>query len=115
MSNPVLRFDIGCKNRDATEKFYTDVFGWQFDDNGPYSRTIVSGAEGGADGSITALGHEPHQYVMIYIKVVDVAASIDSIATCGGETVIGPVPMPTGGHFAWIRDPGGNLIGLTDV
>ena len=115
MPNPVLRFDIGCEARDATEAFYTDVFGWQFDDNGPYSRSVVGGAEGGAEGSITALGHEPHQYVMIYIKVEDVAASIARVAEKGGESVIGPLPLPTGGNFAWIREPGGNMIGITDV
>ena len=115
MPNPILRFDIGCENRDVTEAFYTDVFGWRFDDNGPYSRAIVGGAEGGAEGSITALGHEPHQYVMIYVKVEDVAESIASVAKNGGEALLGPLPLPTGGHFAWFRDPGGNMIGLTDV
>lgn len=115
MPNPVLRFDIGCENRDVTEAFYTAVFGWQFGDSGPYTRSIVSGAEGGAEGSITALGHEPHQYVMIYIKVEDMATSIDSVTRKGGAVVVGPMPIPTGGNFAWIRDPGGNMIGLTDI
>ncbi len=115
MPNPVLRFDIGCEDRDLTEAFYTDVFGWQFDENGPYSRSIVGGAEGGAEGSVTALGHEPQQFVMIYITVENVSETIDSVTRNGGESVIGPLPLPTGGNFAWIRDPGGNMIGLSDV
>lgn len=114
MSNPVVRFDIGCKNRDATEAFYSAVFGWSFSDNGPYSRELVAGAEGGMPGSITSLGHEPHQYTMIYIAVTDVGQAMESAVAHGGESVLGPIPIPQGGEFGWVRDPGGNLVAVTD-
>ena len=28
MGQPVVHFEIGCRDREATEKFFTDLFGW---------------------------------------------------------------------------------------
>ncbi len=113
MPDPVIRFDIGCRDRETTEAFYRTVFGWSFEDQGPYSREVVDGASGGIPGSITSLGHEPHQYVMLYIGVDEVGATVESVLAQGGELVVGPLPLPQGGEFAWIRDPGGNLVAVT--
>ncbi|MHA1544589.1 MAG: VOC family protein [Alphaproteobacteria bacterium] len=112
MAHPVIRFEIGCSDSKKTRGFYGETFGWTFTENGPLSANITSGAEGGPDGAITSLGHEPHQYMMIYIRVEDVRTAIKDIKANGGDIQVGPLPTPDGREFAWAKDPEGNLFGI---
>ncbi|MBS1709215.1 MAG: VOC family protein [Armatimonadetes bacterium] len=108
MPNPVCFFEIGCADAPATQAFYAGLFDWKMDP-GPTGAMIDTGE--GIGGQINSLGHEPHQYVTFYVAVDDVAASIAKVQELGGKLIVGPVPIPIG-TFAWIADPGGNVIGL---
>ncbi|MCK5746698.1 MAG: VOC family protein [Oricola sp.] len=112
MGAPVIRFDIGCRDKEKTVAFYERVFGWT-PKPAPYNTEIETGGGKGIDGAVTALGHEPHNYVMIYMEVADIAAACDAIKGEGGKIAIGPVEIPNGGgKFAWFNDPEGNLLGV---
>lgn len=109
MGNPIVRFEIGCKDRNATQSFYEKCFGWEIEPG------EITGEISGADlsGAVTALGHEPHQYVMVYMQVGDIEDAAKSVAENGGKVKIGPVDIPGGkGRFAWFDDPEGNTLGL---
>jgi predicted enzyme related to lactoylglutathione lyase len=109
MANPVVYFEIGCRDRGATTKFYSDLFGWQIADAGGAS--TIPEAPGGIAGHITALGHEPHNYTLVYVAVDDVAAYLAKVEALGGKTLVPPVPIPAG-IFAWFADPEGNRVGI---
>jgi hypothetical protein len=66
---------------------------------------------GQVTGHITALGHEPHNYVTVYVQVDDIDAYLAKAQGLGGKKLVGPIDIPTGA-FAWMSDPEGNLIGL---
>jgi predicted enzyme related to lactoylglutathione lyase len=72
---------------------------------------IDTGAQSGIQGHITALGHEPHNYVTSYVEVEDLQAYLSKANTLGGKTVVPPVEIPTG-TLAWLSDPDGNIVGL---
>jgi predicted enzyme related to lactoylglutathione lyase len=72
---------------------------------------INTAGSGGIQGHITALGHEPHNYVTVYVQVDDVQAYLDKAQKLGGKLLVPPVEIPTG-TFAWFADPEGNMIGL---
>lgn len=110
MANPVVHFEIGCRDKEATAAFYEAVFGWPPSPYGPYGMSLDTG--GGLPGHITALGHEPHTYVMVYIEVDDIAATLAAITAAGGQALVGPLPIPDGRSFAWFKDPQGNMLGL---
>ncbi len=110
MAHPVVHFEIGCKDRAKTEQFFSDLFGWKIQNNGPAS-TIDSGSDRGIPGHIIALGHEPQHYTIFYVEVEDVKACLDKATALGGKTLVPPVKIPTG-TFAWFADPDGNTIGL---
>lgn len=105
MAHPVIHFEIGCRDMASTKQFFSDVFDWKID---PLNQ-IQAG--GGIPGHFTSLGHEPHQYVNVYIEVDDVAAYLAKVVAAGGKKLVGPVEIPTG-TFAWFQDPGGNMLGL---
>ena len=111
MPAPVVHFEIGSKDSAATAEFYRTVFDWQFLDAGA-ARVISGGNEGGATGMLNSLGHPPENYVMIYIQVGDLEATLLQVAAAGGKKLVGPVPLPDGRRFAWLQDTAGNVIGL---
>lgn len=115
MGAPVIRFDIGCRDKAASVAFYETVFGWTARD-ARFNTEIDTGAGAGINGAVTALGHEPHNYVMIYMGVDDADAACDAIRAAGGTVTIGPIDIPDdGGRFAWFRDPEGNLLGIFEA
>ena len=110
MGQPVMHFEIGCEDKSKTSDFYSALFNWKIDKTGP-AGTIDTGSKKGIQGHITSLGHEPKHYVTVYIEVDDIKAYLDKATALGGKTIVPAIPIPTG-HFAWISDPDGNIIGL---
>lgn len=109
MGRPVVHFEIGCRDMQKTQEFYSQMFEWKINPMGPAAMIAAEGS--GIGGHITALGHEPHQYTIFYVDVEDVAAALKKAESLGGKTLVPPVALPTG-TFAWMRDPGGNTVGL---
>jgi len=112
MSHPVVHFEIGCRDRDRSEMFYTRLFEWGTSEYGPLSRKIDTGSPLGIQGHITALGHEPHSYVTIYVEVADIDKQLAQVEELGGKVVIPATDVPGQGRFAWISDPDENIVGL---
>jgi predicted enzyme related to lactoylglutathione lyase len=109
MGKPVVHFEIGCRDTAKTQAFYSQLFDWDITKAG-HAANINTGAAG-INGHITALGHEPHNYVTVYVQVDDLQAYLDKATALGGKTLVKPVPIPTG-KFAWLADPDGNIVGL---
>jgi uncharacterized protein len=109
MSNPVVHFEIGCRDQAVTRDFYSKLFDWKLAPMGP-ATMIETGSEG-IGGHISSLGHEPHHYTTFYVQVDDLQAALDKAKSLGGATLVPPVEIPTG-SFAWFSDPDGNTVGL---
>jgi uncharacterized protein len=110
MGRPVVHFEIGCRDSAVTKDFYAAMFDWDITPMGPASM-IDTGSSEGINGHITSLGHEPHNYVTVYVQVDDLQAAIDKATSLGGKMLVPPVTIPTG-QFAWIADPDGSIVGL---
>lgn len=111
MGAPVVHFEIGCRDKEKTQAFFTELFGWEMQEFGP-ATMINTGAESGIHGHLSMLGHEPHQYTIFYIQVDDIDATLKRIESNGGRMLIPSTEVPGAGHFAWFSDPGGNTVGL---
>ena len=109
MGRPVVHFEIGCKDMPKTQDFYTKLFDWKIEQQGPAG--MIAPVPGGIGGHISSLGHEPHHYTTFYVEVNDVQKYLDKVSAFGGKTLVPPVNIPTG-TFAWFQDPEGNTIGL---
>lgn len=66
MSNPVVHFEIGCRDKAVTEEFYSKLFDSKMAGMGPATMIDTGGA--GIGGHITSLGHEPHHYTHFYVN-----------------------------------------------
>jgi len=109
MGRPVVHFEIGCRDTQKTQDFYTKLFDWKIQSMGPAA--MIAPDPPGIGGHISALGHEPHNYTIFYVDVDDVAAYLKKAEALGGKTLVPPVNIPTG-TFAWMQDPEGNTVGL---
>lgn len=109
--NPVVHFEIGCRDLEKTSSFYTGLFGWT-PMSVPMATLLTTNAAEGIQGHITSLGHEPHQYVTFYVQVEDIVDCLARIEKAGGKKLVGPVPLPPNKQFAWFSDPEGNMVGL---
>jgi predicted enzyme related to lactoylglutathione lyase len=105
----VVHFEIGCRDRAATTRFYSDLFDWSITDSGFASE--IAALPDGITGNIIALGHEPFSYTMVYVRVSDVAETLKKVEALGGKTLVPPVPIPSG-TFAWFADPEGHQVGI---
>jgi uncharacterized protein len=110
MGDPVVSFEIGCRERETTSAFYAELFDWKIRPD-EHSDVISVGSTSGIDGHIASLGHEPHTYTIFYVSVEDLDTAIRRAESLGGSRVVGPVAIADG-RFAWIADPEGNTIGL---
>ena len=110
MPNPVVHFEIGCRDLAKSKQFFGDLFGWKMQGES-VAATIDTGSQKGVDGHMTALGHEPFHYTTFYVEVDDLKAYLDKAVALGGKVVVPPVKFPLG-TFAWFNDIDGNMIGL---
>jgi predicted enzyme related to lactoylglutathione lyase len=112
MSNPVVHVELGCRDKTKAAAFYRELFDWSITEAASPLSSDIAPVAGGISGHLTALGHEPHNYVTVYVEVADVAATLAKAATLGGATIVGPIPLPDGRLFAWFKDPDGNALAL---
>lgn len=91
--------------------FYRLAFGWNIRQRGD-GATAFDDTTGQVSGA-WVLGRPPASEpgLLFYIMVDSVAASMDTVVSCGGEIV-----QPVGGDdreiTARFRDPAGNVVGL---
>lgn len=110
MANHICHFEIGCRDRDKTAAFYSQMFDWTLEPMGPAAMMLRTGGDVG--GHVNALGHEPHNYTIFYIMVDDCEAALQKAESLGGTRLIGPQALPNNTYFGWFADPEGNTIGV---
>ena len=110
MGCPVVHFEIGCRDQARNAEFFSKLFDWQITQPNPASM-IETAAGAGINGHIIALGHEPHNYVMVYVEVDDVQAYLDKATALGGKALLPIVTIPAG-QFSWFSTPEGSIIGV---
>jgi predicted enzyme related to lactoylglutathione lyase len=115
MGLPVVHFEIGCRDSAKLQGFYAKMFDWKIQQAGPAAMVDTGNAGGpvpNINGHFNSLGHEPHNYVTIYVMVDDLNAYLKKAEGLGGKTLVRPQEVPGMGHFAWLADPEGTIVGL---
>ncbi|MGN9808840.1 VOC family protein [Micromonospora sp. BQ11] len=115
ITNAVTWFEVGTDRPVETERFYADVFGWAFVDEGtpeaPY-RSVESSPEGSIQGGVRATGGVGPNYAVFYVQVADVAETCRQVEAAGGK-VLAPVTTTPGGlTLTHLADPAGNRFGV---
>jgi len=107
---PVIHFEIGGKDAAKTQKWYSDLFGWEVDANNPMNYGVVPAPEGAIGGGVYG---DDNPAVRFYVDVKDLNETLKKAGELGGKTLQEPMDVPGGPTFAQFSDPAGNVIGLT--
>ncbi|NUT36643.1 MAG: VOC family protein [Hamadaea sp.] len=111
MSHPVVHWEIGARDAEASREFYAKAFGWTMTDAGP-GYTLVPATDGGLAGGIMQTQPGMPPYVTVYVQVDDLVAKLTEIAALGGATIVPPTDIDENMSFAMFADPDGAVVGL---
>jgi hypothetical protein len=106
--------DVTSRDFEASQKFYSEMFGWQIErgseEFGGYSMAAVNGRN--VAGMTPTMGPEAPSVWSTYVDVASVDDTLAKAAAAGGTTIAGPMDVPGAGRLAVISDPEGAVIGL---
>lgn len=113
----IVHFEIPAENPDKLKAFYSNTFGWKFDQYGddPYY-LATTGADGdlGINGAIMQR-RDPAQPVVNTLGVASIDETIPKIEANGGTIVVPKVVVGDMGSVAYFKDPDGNIHGIWEV
>jgi predicted enzyme related to lactoylglutathione lyase len=103
----IAHFDVLGPDTDALRAFYSEVFGWQVDAQGPGYALVQTPAES-PNG---ALVEAERPGLVVGIVVTDLEAAVAAATANGGQVVM---PPTDNGWVvkAQVTDPAGNLLSL---
>ena len=100
--------EFAATDLDRTKQFYTDAFGWRFEDYGPDYTSFQDGRlAGGFERKPSVRAGGP----LIVIYASDLAALQASVTKAGGAIVRPPFAFPGGRRFHF-ADPSGNELAV---
>jgi uncharacterized protein len=108
--------ELATREPEAAERFYRDLFGWEFARIPQAPMPMWSITLGGrGNGSMRQMGAEMPAEVppnwLPYFAVDDVQAAIDAAERGGGSVVVPATEVPAG-RFAVLRDPQGAVFAV---
>jgi predicted enzyme related to lactoylglutathione lyase len=105
--------EIPFDDEERAKRFYSGVFGWQFNSmEGFDGYPLYTAGPGGLGGGMGKRGEMAGQTVRNYIAVDDIDAAIEKVKELGG-TITEPKSEVTGmGWFAVGTDSEGNTLAL---
>jgi predicted enzyme related to lactoylglutathione lyase len=125
--NRIVHFEVHAKDQDKLQKFYQDVFGWEFQDMGEQMgnyRLIITGKDeegsqykginGGMnprEGELPVSGAPVNAFVCT-ISVENIDDILAKIETAGGTVATHKMDVPGVGWLAYRKDPEGNIFGV---
>jgi predicted enzyme related to lactoylglutathione lyase len=110
---PVDWFEVLGSDAEATQRFYTELFGWTVESTGaPGYGLVDTGAGDGAVGGGLGGGGVDATWVTVYAHVPDVEAALTKAEALGGSREYGPVAVDDHMRTGALRDPAGNVFGV---
>jgi len=92
------------------KRFYTEAFGWSFNDYGPDYAGIRKD-DGGEVGGLRLMEEVTRGGPLVILYSNDLEATLESVRKAGGEIVVEPFEFPGGRRFHF-TDPSGNELAV---
>lgn len=110
----VIHFEIPAENPEKSRTFYSNVFGWKFNQMGEEQYWLAKTGENGEHGIDGAImkRRDPNQPVTNNIQVNNLEGTIKQIEENGGQIVVEKMHIPNTGDLAFFKDPDGNVFGI---
>ncbi|MEV0250446.1 VOC family protein [Nocardia sp. NPDC050712] len=112
--NTVSWFQIGSDRPEQTNRFYGELFGWNFTADPDLDGYDLIRYAVGAD-PVGGLAHSPDasaNHAIFLVLVQDVAATVAATESLGGKVIQPATTAPDGLVFAYLLDTSGNRFGV---
>jgi predicted enzyme related to lactoylglutathione lyase len=106
--NQIDYIELPTAGTNRVKRFYTDVFGWKFEDYGPDYTSFFDGRLAGGFTKETA---PPSRGLLLVIYAGDLVATQKKIESAGGKIVKEIFSFPGGRRFHF-TDPDGNQLAV---
>lgn len=109
---PIVHIEISTGDREASGKFYADLFGWKVEQIPDMHYATFETGEGVGGGFNPVSDTNPAGTIVVYVGCDDLDAKLAEAVKLGGKSLVPPSEIPGMGWFAIFSDPFGNKIGL---
>jgi uncharacterized protein len=111
----VIHFEISADDTERAKKFYTDLFGWQFQSwgGGEMDYHVVMTGEGpGINGGMFKRRGDVGHVNTIDVPSVDEYSA--NVIAGGGEVVVPKTAIPGVGWLVYCKDTEGSIFGMME-
>ena len=109
----VQHFEIPADDVGRATAFYSDVFGWTYDDWGDENVMIHAAGDDSIGGDIYK--RDKPQPPTVVITVDSIEDALDAVLKAGGQRLGQIEALGEMGRYAYFTDPEGNRLGLWDT
>ena len=109
-SGKIVHIELPASDAERAQRFYSELFGWQFADSGMEGIDYRMFQEGDQGGAVFTMEGSPPGPV-VYYGSDDIDADLAKVRELGGEAE-DKQPIPGVGWFAGCKDPEGNAFSL---
>jgi uncharacterized protein len=105
--------ELTVTDLEQAKRFYSEAFGWRFNDYGPEYAGIQSpqGASAPEVGGLSKGQEVRWGGPLVLLYSTDLDRSVEAVKHAGGQAVNGPYAFPGGRRFHF-TDPSGNELGV---
>ena len=111
MPRPV-HFEIPAEDAKRATKFFSDVFGWTFQEWGESGYHLATTGEGPGINGAVMQRKDSKQPVLNSIEVNSIDEYAKKIEANGGTIVVPKTPVGDMGYIGYFKDTEGNIHGL---
>lgn len=111
----IVHVEFSTSDREATGKFYAELFGWDVQQMPEMNYATFETGEGVGGGFNPTSDEYPAGTTIVYIGTDDIEASLAKAESLGGKTITPKSEIPGFGWFGLFSDPTGNMVGLYTV
>ena len=125
LSGKIIWRDLLTNDPAASQKFYGELFGWEFESVGTASNlksntsyTLIrhnGRLIGGMIDTLALNNRDDISQWVVLMSVEDVDASVEAVTANGGTIITPPTDLQSRGRLAVIRDAEGALLGLLET
>jgi len=114
--HPFVHIELSSLDREASGKFYHELFGWEVTQLPDMNYATFATAEGSPGGGFNPITPDaPSGTILPYVYTEDIKASLEKVVKLGGQVLTQPAPIKGVGLFALFKDPSGNKLALLEM
>ncbi len=103
--------ELAVTDLEECKRFYSEAFGWRFNDYGPMYAGIRSPDGGSEVGGLNPNGEVRGGGPLVLLYSEDLDRTVEAVERAGGRVLKGPYAFPGGRRFHF-ADPSGNELGV---